>query len=64
MLPSWLKTALIVIGIVAVIGAVLFLWLLVAGADMKNRRDNKSQKEDIEEAPENFQINIDQRDKP
>ena len=37
MLPSWLKTMLIIGGIVAVIGVVVFLWLLVKGADMRRK---------------------------
>ena len=64
MFPSWLKTVLIVVGVVAVIGFVVFLWLLVAGADMKNRRDNQSRIEDKEKLQDNFQINNDKRNKP
>lgn len=63
MLPSWLKTVFIVVGVVAVIGFVVFLRLLVAGADMKNRRDNQSRIEDKEKLQDNFQINNDKKDK-
>ena len=43
MLPSWLKTTLIVGRIVAVVGTVVFLWLLVRGANVSRRRQPTSE---------------------
>lgn len=36
----WMKTTLIVVGIVFLIAIVVFLYLLIAGADESRRRDS------------------------
>ena len=40
----WMKTALIVIGIMVLIAIVVFLYLLIAGADESRRHKEPTQK--------------------
>ena len=44
----WMKTALIVIGVVVLIAIVVFLYLLIAGADESRRKDRNKDRQDGE----------------
>ena len=41
----WMKTALIVVGVIVLIAVVIFLYLLIAGADESRRHDRHDKHE-------------------
>lgn len=48
----WMKTALIVLSVLVVIGIIVFLYLLIAGADESRRHREPTQKMRIEQNQE------------
>ena len=48
----WMKTALIVIGVVGLIALIVFLYLLIAGADESRRHKEPTQKMTTEQNQE------------
>lgn len=44
----WMKTALIIVGVVLLIAMIVFLYLLIAGADESRRKDRYKDRQDKE----------------
>ena len=41
-IPSWVKIALLIVGIIVFVSMIVFVYLLIAGADESRRKDKES----------------------